>query len=454
MNSARDDLNALKAASAPESEAALIGALLRDDEDRRYIVEAMDLLRGPGDFTDAKLGTLYHAIGDLHAEGAAPNSVRVYQRLRDIGVDDQFEIDCFDKLLGSAVSASEAPYYARIVAGKARQRRIIEAIERARGRAVEPATDASALAHDIEEIVFEATQDRQSRQARPAGEIANGIYDALSSGETPASIPTGYAEIDALVNGLKPTELIVLAARPSMGKTALAANIACQAAAAGTPTAILSIEMAADPVVIRILSHMTGIRGDRLQVQGLDAKDFDALAHATGRLGDWPLYIDDDRNIDVRALRSKARWLVAMHGVKLLFVDYLQLIDGPGENRAQQVAQVSRALKSIAQQFDLAVVALSQLNRLSAGRDDHRPLLSDLRDSGSIEQDADVVLLLHREDYYHRHDDSYQPTELAEIDVAKQRNGPIGSVKLRFDGSLSRFTDTSVIRQEPHGTAQ
>jgi replicative DNA helicase len=258
-------------------------------------------------------------------------------------------------------------------------------------------------------------------------------------------IETGFFELDDMLNGLQNGEMAIVAARPSMGKTALAMNIIEHVAADSLlPCAIFSLEMSKQQLAQRMLCSRGQIDAHKLRKGMLQSHEYAHLANVVGELAKAPIWVDDSSSLTPLELRAKARRLKLQHDVKLIMLDYMQLMDNPGpENRQQQISEISRNIKAVARDLNIPVIALSQLNRASEGRDGHKPRMSDLRESGSIEQDADVVMLLHREDYYKMSDADFQPDNIAEIIIAKQRNGPTGTVKLTFMKKTTRFENLS-----------
>jgi len=258
-------------------------------------------------------------------------------------------------------------------------------------------------------------------------------------------LQTGFLELDDMLNGLQNGEMIVIAARPSMGKTALAMNIIESIAAdSRLPCAVFSLEMSKQQLAQRMLCSRGGIDAHKLRRGMLQSQEYQKLASVVGELAKAPIWVDDSPGLTPLQLLAKARRLKRQHDIKCIMIDYMQLMDNPGpDSRQQQISEISRAIKSIARDLSIPVVALSQLNRATEGRDGHRPRMSDLRESGSIEQDADVVMLLHREDYYKMSEPDFMPDNIAELIIAKQRNGPTGTVKLTFFSKTTRFENLS-----------
>jgi replicative DNA helicase len=273
----------------------------------------------------------------------------------------------------------------------------------------------------------------------------------FSSSFTPTSIPTGFSDVDQLLGGLNRSDLVILAARPSIGKSSLALNIAHNVAKMGAVVFIRTLENNAQQLFYRLLASETGIDSHRMRLGLMGQDEERRLIDAVGHLSDLKVFVDDTPSLSIIGLRSRARRLQFMHGLDLLIVDYLQLLQGTtgrSDNRVQEISEISRSLKTLARELNVPVLACSQLSRAVEMRPNHRPQLSDLRDSGSIEQDADVVMFIHREDRYVsreewelRNPEQPYPENLAEIMVAKHRNGPTGNLMLHFNGSLARFED-------------
>jgi len=312
-----------------------------------------------------------------------------------------------------------------------------------------------------EQQIFEIARKQELFEPQAMAELVQAEYDRLEAlqGQGVSGVSTGYYELDKMLSGLQAGEMLIIAARPSMGKTALALNLAEQVALGGvapggkqgakTPVGFFSLEMSKSAIAQRLLSARSGISSHDMRSGNLKPNDYDRLLSACGELHDAPIYVDDMPALTVMALRARARRMVQQYGVKTLFVDYLQLMTAPAfarESRQVEVAAISRGIKALARELNLPIVCLSQLNRGPESRSDNRPRMSDLRESGSIEQDADVVMLLHREEYYHVGDpgwtndpDNADKVGVAELIIAKQRNGPTGVVELKWDATTTRF---------------
>lgn len=283
-----------------------------------------------------------------------------------------------------------------------------------------------------------------------AADAVPAMMKALTDPEArPTGIPTGYPDLDALIVGLVPGSLTIVGARPSQGKTALLLNIARMVADQGTPGGVFSMEMSRGELLERLLSAEAGVPGDDIRHRRTSHFDRESLDVAGRTLSSYPLVIDDTPALTLMQLRNRARRMVLDHGAKWLGVDYLQLMTDPGNNsRQEEVSALSRGIKALARELSVPILCLSQLNRSAEGRQGHRPKMSDLRESGSIEQDADVIWLLHREDYYHQGEADYTPNNVAEVIIAKQRNGPTGVVRMDWRGDIGRFSSRAYSGQE------
>jgi replicative DNA helicase len=331
-------------------------------------------------------------------------------------------------------------HYAGIVREKSLLRQLIAASNDVLRDAYAPHEKADLVLDKAEKRIFDIAEKKVSGQLVEIGEIAMQVYDMLED-KGRRGIETGYFEVDDLLNGLQNGEMVVVAARPSMGKTAFAMNVVEYVAAQSKlPCAVFSLEMSKQQLAQRLMCSRARIDAQKVRKSALNPTEFQQLAAVVVELSKAPIWVDDSPSLTILDLRAKARRLKLQHDVKLIMIDYLQLMDNPGpESRQQQISEISRGIKAVARELDVPVVALSQLNRQSEGRDGHRPRMSDLRESGSIEQDADVVMLLHREDYYRMSEPDFMPDNIAEIIVAKQRNGPTGTIKLTFDNKTTTF---------------
>lgn len=428
---------------ALEAEAALLGSMILD---WRVCGEVVQIVKGAQDFYSEAHATIYEALVELYDKHQSIDMVQLNQRLVDKQQLEQVGGLAYLMELAEAVpSAATAAYYARIVRDKAVLRRLIEAT----GHILYDCYNSDEPVHDLldkaEREIFEIAETGSSDDAAELKVLLQETYSQLenSDGRVLTGEDTGFFELNEMLSGLQKGEMIIVAARPSMGKTAFALNIAEHIAASHKrPVAVFSLEMSRQQLAQRLLCSRSGVDAQKLRRNMLSSDDFLKLAATIDELNDAPLFIDDTPGLTLLGLRAKARRLAARHDIKAIVVDYLQLMSAPGsESRQQEVSNISRGIKALARELNLPVVCLSQLNRQAEGREGHRPRMSDLRESGSIEQDADVVLMLHREDYYHRSDEGYVPNHVAEVIIAKQRNGPTGVVKLQFHESTTRFNN-------------
>ncbi len=425
---------------AIEAECALLGSLILD---WRVCGEVVQVLKGPEDLYKPAHAAIYETLVELYDKVQSIDMVQLRQRLEDKGQLEQVGgLDYLIELAESVPSAASAVYYANIVREKAAVRHLIEAAGRILDDCYNSSDPVGDLLDKAERDIFEIAESKSTQEAAHLGELLQETYDQLQTDDgMRTGIETGFFELDEMTNGLQPGELIIVAARPSMGKTALALNMAEHMAAVNRqPCAVFSLEMSRQQLAQRLLCSRSGVDSHKLRRNLLNDDDYANLAKAVGGLSEAPLYIDDTPGLTLLGLRAKARRLVARHDIKAVYVDYLQLMSAPGsESRQQEVSSLSRGIKALARELKVPVICLSQLNRAAEQREGHRPRMSDLRESGSIEQDADVVMMLHREDYFHRGEEDYEETNTAEVILTKQRNGPTGVVKLHFHGPTTRF---------------
>ena len=365
------------------------------------------------------------------------------------------------EIVNAVPAPDHAEYYARIVRGKFLLRSLISTSTEILREAFDESDDPAATLDRCEQKIYKlAEAHAEGGSVVDLRKLLDKVYDELgnSDGQVVTGLPTGFDKLNEVTSGFQKSELIIIAGRPSMGKTAFAMNIAEHMAADAdppVPVAFFSLEMAARQLAERFLSSRAGVSGHKLRRRMLQDSDFAELSLAVGKLSEAPLYIDDSPSLNVMQLRARARRMHQQHQVRAIFIDYLQLISPTSNDsrvsREQQVSEISRGLKALARELEVPVIALSQLNRGAENRDDNRPRLSDLRESGALEQDADVVILLHRPEYYCQRqmqeelasgqlsDDMEKIRGLAEAIVAKQRNGPVGTVDLHFASDITRF---------------
>jgi replicative DNA helicase len=339
--------------------------------------------------------------------------------------------------------STNVEHYARIVKEKAVLRNLIFSANRIITHAYEGEQEADLLLDEAEKAIFEIAEDRIREGFVPLRDLVQQSFATIEQLQQHkglvTGVPTGFVDLDEMTSGLQPSDLVILAARPSMGKTSLVLNIAQHVGVhAGMTVGFFSLEMSKEQLFLRMLTSEARIDAHRFRSGHLAEKDYGKLSHTLGMLAEAKVYIDDSAAVGVLEMRAKARRLMAEHGLQLLIVDYIQLMQGRGrfENRQQELASISRSLKGLAKELNVPIVALSQLSRAPEARSDHRPQLSDLRESGALEQDADVVLFIYREDVYEATNEN---AGVAELIVGKQRNGPTGTIKLAFIREHTRF---------------
>lgn len=426
-----------------EAEQSVLGGMLLSKD---AIADVVEELRA-GDFYRPAHETIYDAILDLYGRGEPADTITVANELTKRG--DLARIGgapYLHTLMASVPTAANAGYYARIVREQAVLRRLVEAGTRITqlGYATDGG-DVDDLVNSAQAEVYAVTERRTSEDYRRIGEIMDDVTDEIANnanhGDGLTGVPTGFRDLDNLTNGLHPGQMIIIAARPAIGKSTLALDICRSASIHHNQTSVVfSLEMGRTEMTMRLLSAEASIELNKLRKGNLDDRDWTKVAQTTSRISEAPLFIDDSPNMSLMEIRAKCRRLKQRHDLKLVVVDYLQLMSSGKkvESRQQEVSEFSRALKLLAKELEIPVIAVAQLNRGPEMRTDKKPMMSDLRESGSLEQDADVVMLLHREDAYDR--DSQRAGE-ADIIVAKHRNGPTATISVAFQGHLSRFVD-------------
>src|SRR5688572_10770055 len=347
-------------------------------------------------------------------------------------------------ILNTVPSAAHGVHYAGIVREKGTLRQLIAASNDILRDAYAPHEQADLVLDKAEKKIFDIAQKKVGGAMVPMEIVLHEVFEMIEN-RGQRGVETGFFELDDMLNGLQNGEMIIVAARPSMGKTALAMNLVEGIAAErNMPCAVFSLEMSKQQLAQRMLCSRGKIDSHKLRRGMLQSHEYAHLATVVGQLAKAPVWVDDSPGLTILDLRAKARRLKLQHDIKAIMIDYMQLMDNPGpDSRQQQISEISRGIKAVARELNVPVIALSQLNRQSEGRDGHRPRMSDLRESGSIEQDADVIMLLHREDYYRMSEPDFQPDNIAEVIIAKQRNGPTGTGKLTFLNKTTRFENLS-----------
>jgi replicative DNA helicase len=431
-----------------EAEEAILGSLLIDPD---AIVRVATFLN-PADFFVERHGWIFEAIRDLHERREPADLVTLTDDLERRGQLTQVGGSAYlTGLINATPTSIHVEFYARIVERTAVLRRLIDAAGQIARLAYEDTEDASEVLDRAEEIIFSVAARQVDRDLRPIINVLDKYIDRVEylrqhQGEM-VGIPTGLADLDKLLGGLQRSDLIILAGRPGMGKTSLGLSIALQAARKWDKRiAVFSLEMSDEQLVQRLVSAETGIDSQRLRLGEIKDDEWSTLLQATNLLANTQIFIDDTPAISALELRTKSRRLHAEHGLDLVIVDYLQLMRGDfrSENRQQEISFISRSLKALARELNIPILALSQLSRQVESRHDKRPMLSDLRESGSIEQDADAVLFIYRDEVYNP--DSEFPN-IAEIILSKHRSGPTGIFSVYFKKHLAQFVDLEVRRQ-------
>lgn len=418
----------------------MLGAILIQNEAYNLAVEIVR----PEDFYRDAHRRIFEKIIALSERQTAIDFITLKEELAKAGELDAVGGPAYiASLVDGVPRATNVEYYATIVKDKSVLRRLISTANKIALDAYEGDQDSGEILDHAEHAIFSIAEGRLRTGFTSLYDIAQEgmktIETAVEQKQMITGVPTGFVELDQLTSGLQRGDLIILAARPSMGKTSLALNIAQHAGTRGGKTCgVFSLEMSKEQLFIRMLSCEAQIDGHKLRTGYLRSDDWGRLTSALGTLGHSKIYIDDTPSIGVLEMRAKCRRLAAEHGLDLLIIDYIQLMQGRGrfDNRTQELGAISRSLKGLAKELNIPVVVLSQLSRAPESRSDHRPQLSDLRESGALEQDADVVLLIYRDDVYNKESES---ENVAEIIVAKQRNGPIDTVKLAFIKERTKF---------------
>ncbi len=423
-----------------EAERSVLGAILIQNDAYNLAVEVLH----PEDFYRDAHRRIFDKIISLAERGSAVDFVTLKEELARGGDLDAVGGPAYvASLVDGVPRATNVEYYAKIVKEKSVLRKLIAAANTILGDAYEADQDAAEILDRAEHSIFQIAEGRIRTGFMSMYDIAQQSVEAIQKAHEEkkliTGVPTGFDDLDSLTSGFQRGDLVIIAARPSMGKTSLALNMAQHAGTHGGLTVgVFSLEMSREQLFLRMLSSQAQIDGHALRTGYLRSDDWGRLTEALGVLGQAKVYIDDSPGMGVLEMRAKSRRLASEHGLHLLIIDYIQLMQGRGrfDNRTQELGAISRALKGLAKELNIPVVVLSQLSRAPEARSDHRPQLSDLRESGALEQDADVVLLIYREDRYTQDAES---EGTAEIIVAKQRNGPTDTVKLAFIKERTRF---------------
>ena len=428
-----------------EAEQSVIGSMLMD---REAIITAVEVVAAE-DFYQHQYGVMFEAMAELFNEGKPVDLVTLQDRLKEKDVPPEVSsLEFVRDIITTVPTSANVRYYAGIVREKAILRRLIHINEDISNECYLGREPMDDILGDTEKRIFDLLQSRTSRDLVPIRQVTLDVLDKIEeasrSKDIVTGVPTGFVDLDYKTSGFQPSDLILLAARPSMGKTAFVLNILDYVSVRREkPCMVFSLEMSKEQLVQRMIAMESNVNTQKLRTGNLTDAEWDAVVEAVGLIGSSNMIIDDTPGITVTELRSKCRKMKLERGLDMVIIDYLQLMSGSGrtnDNRQQEISEISRSLKALAREIKAPVVALSQLSRACESRQDHRPMLSDLRESGAIEQDADVVMFLYRDDYYNKDSDA---KDTAEVIIAKQRNGPIGTVNLLWRPDITRFLNVA-----------
>lgn len=426
-----------------EAEQSVIGSMLMD---RDAIITASEIVTA-GDFYQHQYGIMFEAMLELFNENLPVDLVTLQNRLKEKDVPPEVSsLEFVRDIITTVPTSANIKSYANIVRDKAVLRRLIKVNEEIANTCYAGKEPLETIMAVTEKTIFDLLQNRNSGDFVPIRQVAMNVLEKIEEASknqgTVTGIPTGFIDLDYKTSGLQPSDFILIAARPSMGKTAFVLNLVDHIAVKkGLPCMVFSLEMSKEQLVNRMLAMESNVDSQKLRTGTLSDTDWDAVVEGIGVIGNSKLIIDDTPGISIGELRSKCRKMKLEYGLSVVIIDYLQLMSGSGkggENRQQEISEISRSLKALAREMNAPVIALSQLSRACETRPDHRPMLSDLRESGAIEQDADVVMFLYRDDYYNK--DTDMPN-IAEVIIAKQRNGPIGTINLVWRPEYTKFAN-------------
>ncbi|MDH4320726.1 MAG: replicative DNA helicase [Desulfobulbaceae bacterium] len=435
-----------------EAEQCVLGSVLLHQDALAKVIETLS----PDDFYRNDHKVIFEAMLSLFDKNNPQDLITVTSLLKDTNKLEQAGGPAYLAQLTDIVPvATNIAFYAKMVREKSILRQLISTTTQIAGRCYEEQDDIDALVDEVEQNIFEISRSKSNQSFTPMSELANVAFKAVEKlferKELITGVPTNFEQLDKMTAGLQPSDLIILAARPSMGKTAFAMNIAQNAAILRkVPVAVFSLEMSKEQLAMRMLCSVGRVDSQNVRTGFLKDQDWPKLTRSAGMLAEAPIFIDDTPAISVLEMRAKARRLKTEHNLGLVVVDYLQLMRGRSgtERREQEISEISRSLKAMAKELHIPVIALSQLNRSLENRPNKRPQLSDLRESGAIEQDADVILFIYRDAVYNKAEDN-PDRNVAEIIIGKQRNGPTGTVKLVFIDRYTTF-ETLAPQDEMH----
>lgn len=430
-----------------QAEQAVLGAMIMD---RTALITSLEKLRKES-FYFGQNQAIYDALRILHAENQAIDITTLSDQLEQTKQMQSIGgLEYIAEIIEAVPTAAHIEYYVEILIKNAVRREMLQVGQSILKQAMDSENDVSYLINEAEKNILSVSQKQTMGHFIPISEVLSTTLDHIENLKKIAGDVTGIAstfrELDKMTAGFQKGDLVIIGARPSMGKTAFVLNIAQQAVKANGEipvVAIFSLEMGAQQLIMRMLSAESRVAGDKLRTGNVDSQDWNSITIGLSNLNKRKIFIDDSPGVSIQELRSKARRLKVEHGLDMIAIDYLQLIRGDmkGMNRQEEVAYISRLLKSLARELEIPVIALTQLSRNLESRVDKRPIMSDIRESGSIEQDADVIAFLYRDDYYDRESEEQN---IMEIIIGKQRNGPVGTVKLVFQKDYNRFENLSV----------
>ena len=428
-----------------EAEQAVIGSMLMDAD---ALISALEILTAE-DFYRSQYGMLFRAMGELNRENKPVDLVTLQEKLATMDAPDLVGLDFIREILDAVPTSANVKYYAGIVKEKSLMRKLIKTTEQITEECYQGKDNVETLMDNTEKKIFNLMQSRGGGEFTPIRQVVINALEKIEAASkkngSVTGISTGFIDLDYQTSGMQPSDLILVAARPSMGKTAFVLNVAQHMAFRDNiTTAIFSLEMSKEQLVNRLFSLESKVDAQVLRNGRLEDSDWERLLESAEIIGNSNLIIDDTPSISITELRSKCRKYKMEMNLGVIIIDYLQLMSGSGGraggSRQQEISDISRSLKAIARELNVPVIALSQLSRAVEQRDDKRPMLSDLRESGAIEQDADVVMFIYRDDYYNK---ETEKKNIAEIIIAKQRNGPVGTVELAWRPQYTQFGNLS-----------
>ena len=436
-----------------EAEKSLLGAIMLDENVLPEIITVIS----PNDFYDKNHQVIFEAMRNLYDSHrpidllTLTDELKSLKKLKSIG-----GAAYLTELSNFVLAASHAKAYADIVRKAATQRKLIKAGTEIVNKAYEDGAQIDELIGKAEQELFAVSDKVVRSDYRPMGDLLSDAFERIETLQKDKGalrgLKTGFRDIDKKTAGFQKGDLIIIGARPAMGKTTFAQNLAYNIANINNKGVLFfSMEMAANEIIERMISDVSGVNNWKIRTGNVSDEEFAKIGDAMAEMEQLPIYIDDTSSMNIMELRNKARRAMHDHEIGIIIVDYLQLIAGSDRyagNRVQEVTEISRGLKILARELDIPVIALAQLSRNVTGRDNPRPVLSDLRESGSIEQDADLVMFIHRPDYYKQNDDNFEPTNITEILIAKHRHGEVGKVELYFHPELLRFMSLDKTREE------